>query len=116
MGKPTGPTNPVLQRLVNDLRKLSSEKKVKIWKRVADDLEMPTRRRREINVGQIALVTNEGDVVVVPGKVLGVGEIKHKVKVAAWRFSESARRKINGMSIYDIMKENPGGKGVRIIG
>ena len=37
---------------------------------------------------------NEGDVIVVPGKVLGAGAINKKLTVAAFRFSASAVKKI----------------------
>jgi large subunit ribosomal protein L18e len=33
--------------------------------------------RREVNIGMLANVTNENDVVIVPGKILGSGNIGH---------------------------------------
>ena len=49
MAKRTGLTNPQLQDLIKELKKKSIEHKVKIWKRIADDLEKPVRQRRIIN-------------------------------------------------------------------
>jgi large subunit ribosomal protein L18e len=59
--------------------------------------------------------------VVVPGKVLGTGEIGHSVTVAAFSFSNRAREKIEGargrcVSFVDLIKKNPKGSNVRIIG
>ena len=109
-------TNPRLLKLIRELKKLSREQKVKIWKRVADDLGKSTRRRREVNIRRINRATKEDETVVVPGKVLGTGEINHKVNVAAYEFSESAKDKLGGISIEELMEKNPKGSKVRIIG
>ena len=64
--------------------------------------------------------TKEGDIVLVPGKVLSMGELNKNVTVAGWRFSKSAEEKINrkgkAITIQELMKQNPEGKKVRIIG
>jgi len=59
--------------------------------------------------------------VVVPGKVLGAGEINHPVIVAAFSFSEKAKEKIKAakgkcLSFIDLIKKNPKGSNVKIIG
>jgi large subunit ribosomal protein L18e len=59
--------------------------------------------------------------VVVPGKVLGAGKIGHPVNVGAFAFSERAQSKIlkakgKCLSISDLMKKNPKGANVKIIG
>ncbi len=120
MVKRTGPTNVHLRKLIAFLEKASKENEAPIWGRVAELLSKPTRQRVHINLKQIDRIVNEGDVIVVPGKVLGYGELKKKITIAAWRYSESAKRKIleNGskiISIEDLVKENPKGSGVRII-
>ena len=113
-------TNIHLQALIQQLKKLSIEQKVKIWKRLATDLERPTRIRRKINVYKIDKYAKEGETIVVPGKVLGTGDLTKKVNVAAFTFSESAVKKIseNGkaMSIFDLISKNPKGSKVRILG
>lgn len=121
MAKRTGPTNVQLIGLIQMLRKLSSEQKIGIWKRIAYDLEMPSRKRRVVNVYSLSKCTKENENVIVPGKVLGTGMIDHKVNVAAFEFSEGARKKIMSakgtcMHISDMMQKNPKGKDVRIIG
>lgn len=114
--KRTGSDNPNLVNLINDLKKLSLDQKVNIWKRIAEDLERPTRNRREVNLEKLNRYTEANETVIVPGKLLGEGELGHKLKVAAFRFSEKAREKVNAVSIRELMKENPKGKGVRIMG
>ena len=37
-------TNPQLRDLIKELRELSKKQNVKIWKRIADDLNKSTRR------------------------------------------------------------------------
>ena len=118
--KRTGPTNPYLRGLIIDLEIAARKNNAPIWKRVADLLSKSTRQRIEVNVGKISKIAKEGDVVVVPGKVLGGGKIDKKVVVAAWRFTPSARVKIESaggraLSIYELLRENPKGSKVVII-
>ena len=114
-------TNQVLQSLVQELKKQAIEQKVGFWKRLALDLERPTRQRRAVNIFTLDQSTKDNETVVVPGKVLASGALSHKVNVAAWSFSEQAKEKIqkaNGtcISLKELMKKNPTGKDVRIIG
>jgi large subunit ribosomal protein L18e len=117
----TGPTNPDLQELVKQLRTLASVKKVDLWARIADDLEKPTRQRREVNLSRISRTASESETVIVPGKVLGSGLLAKGLAVAAWSFSEGARKRIaeakgKCLAIEDLMKSNPDAKNVRIVG
>lgn len=119
--KKTGPTNIVLRKTIRELRKLAKQHKVAIWKAIAEELEKPRRQRRAVNVSRINRYTHEGDVVVVPGKVLGAGNIDHPVTVAAVSFSKTAVEKIKAaggktIHILDLARENPRGSNVKIIG
>lgn len=109
-------TVPRLQKLIRNLRKLSREKNIKMWRVIADELEKSTRRRRRVNIEKINRVTKEGETIIVPGKVLGDGEIDHKINVAAYQFSENAKNKLNCMTIEELIEKNPKGSKVRIIG
>ena len=110
-------TNELLLDLVAELKKTSTAKKTKIWKAVALELLKPTRKMREVNLDKINRVTKANDIIVVPGKVLGQGDVDHKVTVAAFNFSESAKAKIkDNLTIQELMKKNPKGTGVKIIG
>ncbi|NPA23446.1 MAG: 50S ribosomal protein L18e [Crenarchaeota archaeon] len=117
---PTGPTNERLRMLIRFLRKASRENKVRIWRYVAELLEKPTRKRVEVNVGKLERLCNDGDVIVVPGKLLGDGVLTKKVTVAAYAFSKVAYEKVlraggKPISIPDLVRENPKGSNVKII-
>ena len=119
--KRTGPTNPVMNNLIGELKKRSIDQEANIWKRIALDLEKPTRKRRVVNLSRINKYTKENETIVVPGKVLGSGILEHKITIAAYNFSQSALEKINKagakvVDLEDISKENPKGKKIRIIG
>lgn len=116
----TGPTNPELKNLITDLKRLSIEQNKKIWKRIASDLEKPTRSRRIVNLIKIDRYAKEDETVLVPGKVLAGGDLTKKTTIAAYQFSDSALEKINkigkAITIKELMETNPGGNKVRIIG
>ncbi len=119
--KRTGPTNPLLQNLIGELKKRSSEQTVNLWKKVAIDLEKSTRQRRIVNLSKINRHTKENDVIVVPGKVLGSGMLNHKLTISAYQFSEQAKDKIEKVGakivpLLELSKEKPDGKKLRIIG
>jgi len=114
-------TNPQLINLIRVLRKKARESEAKIWRVVADYLSRSRRRRITVNLSKLNRHTQKSETVVVPGKVLGAGQINHPVNIAAFAFSEQARTKIlktkgKCMSIPELMDKNPKGSGVRIIG
>ena len=91
------------------------------WKRIVKEIKRPSRQRRTVNVYKIDKYARDGETVIVPGKVLSVGEINKKVDVAALNFSSEAKRKIENakgkaITIKDLLKQNPEGKKVRILG
>ncbi len=113
-------SNTQLANLIQEMKKCASSENSKLWKRIATDLEKPTRQRKAINLGKINLLTNENEVVVVPGKVLGSGELDHKVTIAALNISGSAVEKLkksNGtyFDLEQYVKNNPKGKNVRVL-
>ena len=112
--------NPELGALIQVLRKCAIEQDVALWKRIASDLEKPTRSKRIVNVYKIEQYAKPNEIVLVPGKVLGTGELSKKVTVAAYSFSDEAKQKINckgtAITIMELVEKNPKGKGVRILG
>lgn len=113
-------TNPNLVSLAHDLRLKSYEEDVGIWKTVASKLERPTRSQAEVSLAKINRFADEDETVVIPGKVLANGIIDHKVKVAAFKFSNTARaeiEKVGGecISIRDLIEINPKGSNVKIL-
>jgi len=119
--KRTGTDNPELRKLIGELKRLGSEKKVPLWQRVAYDLERPSRNRRIVNLSRINRFSKEGETIVVPGKVLGSGTLDHKLTIAAFTFSKGAIEQIEksnaiALTISDFMKQDIKGKRVRIVG
>ena len=120
MTKPTGPTDPNVRKLSITLRKKSNEHSARIWKDISERLMKRRRARPQVNVSKINRYTQEGDTVIVPGKVLGAGELKHPVTIAALSFSETAKEKIEAakgkaLTIEELVEQNPKGSGVKII-
>jgi len=109
-----------IKLLIKFLKKKSREYNAPIWRRIAELIDKPRRRRVAVNISKINRYSEEGDWVIVPGKVLGAGELDHKVNLAALKFSEKAYIKIlkSGSRIYkitDFVNINPKGSGVKII-
>ncbi len=114
-------TNPELIELISFLKKQSRENKADIWWDIAERLAKPKRKRIAVNISHLNRYTQRNEMVVVPGKLLGSGEMRHAVTVAAFAFSEKAKEKIKVrrgrcLSFFDLMKKNPKGSKVRIIG
>jgi large subunit ribosomal protein L18e len=119
--KRTGPTDVYLRLQIEDLRKRYFESKTAIWLAIAEKLAKPRRDRIEVNLAQIDRNTGKDETVIVPGVVLASGELSKPVKIAAWKFSGSAEKKIKSakgksLTIEELIKENPKGTGVRILG
>ena len=107
--------------LIQELKKKSISENTKIWKRIATDLEKPSRRIRAVNLTRINKNTKKDDTIIIPGKVLGGGELEHSITISAWKFSKQAEDKIkqaNGkiISLYDLMKNSAKDKKIKIIG
>ena len=115
-----GNKNEQLMELLQLLKKTAIENNAAVWKRVASDLEKPTRQRRVVNIFKLEKYCDDNDVIVVPGKVLGTGDLNKKVTVAAYTFSGQAFDKISAkgkaMSIKEMVEKNPQGKKIRLMG
>jgi large subunit ribosomal protein L18e len=111
----TGPSNYYNRKLIRELWKT----KRRIWKKVSKQLSGARRDRVEANLYRINKKTKENDVIVVPGKVLGVGHIDHKLTIACLDCSKAAQKKIESsgsklISIEELFEQNPEGKNVKV--
>jgi len=116
----TGPSNPNTRALINSLKKTSTKHDVGIWSRVAELVSRPARKRPIVNIGKINRHTEEGDTVVIPGKVLGSGVLRHKVTIAALNTSKSAVSLILGagaslITIQELLEKNPNGSDIIVL-
>ncbi len=118
--KPTGPTNPILKGLIEELNEKSIEQGAKLWRKIASDLKRPSRKRFAVNLSKISRYAKENEMVVVPGKVLGSGSLERKLTISAYQFSNGAREKIAKagakiIPLNELLLESPKGKKIRII-
>lgn len=108
------------KNLIKTLRKKAKENNANIWRKIAEFLEKPKRRRIAVNLSRISRYTEKGDVVVVPGKTLSAGTLTHPVTVAAFSFSGKAKEKIEKvggkcLKIEELFNQNPKGSNIKII-
>ena len=107
--------------MAKDLKKASTKNDAPIWAKLAEYALKPSVARRDINLYRIGQLTKENDIVVFPGKVLGTGNIPHKITLCSFSISNSAATKIiqNGGKIInysELIEKNPTGKGVVLLG
>lgn len=107
-------SNPILNKLIEDCNKLGT--KSKFWKKIAKELSKSTRRQRKVNIYKLNKVTKPKEQIIIPGKLLSIGELKHDLTIYAFKYSQSTKNKIKDLHpIQDLIKKNPKGKGTRII-
>lgn len=114
-------TNQVVIKMAKELKKASTTNNAPIWGKLAEYALKPSVARRNINLYRIGQLTKDNDTVVFPGKVLGTGNISHKINLCSFSISESAASKIleSGgklMAYEDLIEKHPTGKGVIILG
>jgi len=65
---------------------------------------MPRRKRIKVNIRKLDKIAKDGDYIIVPGKVLGVGDTNKKFNIAAIEYSSSATEKLKkgGCNIINI--------------
>lgn len=107
-------TNPEL------VRTILIAKKNNAWLQIAGMLSVPRRKQASVNLERIERETTEGDTIVVPGKVLGVGDISKRVRVCALSFSKDAIKKLKEtkseiVNIEEEIRINPKAQGIKII-
>ncbi len=120
MVKRTGPTNPLLKKLIENIRKKSFETNSKFLKDISDKLNKPRRQRVEVNLSKIDRYAKKGETIIVPGVVMGFGELTKPLTVSAWRFTGPAKEKIEkskgkAISVEELIEKNPKGTKVRIM-
>lgn len=113
-------TNLELIRLKEALRLNANQHQARLWKKLASMVEAPASSYAQVNLSRLNRYTNAGDVVVVPGKVLGAGAIEHSICVGALGFTENARLKIIAAAgtiatIDEIVQALPKGTNIKII-
>jgi large subunit ribosomal protein L18e len=74
-----------------ELKGVSREDKYKgLWNRVLKLSAVPSRSRKTVNLYKLNKYSKEGDNIIVPGKVLGDGQMSHKITITAMEYSSKA--------------------------
>ncbi len=113
--------NTLVDNTVWILRNAAKKTKAPIWKDLEKRVSGPRSNKSEVNVSMLAQSTKANEVVMIPGKVLGTGSLGHKLTVCAFGISEQAAKKVDQaggkvITLEELIKKYPEGKGVRIIG
>ena len=121
MTKKMRKTNPALITLIHELKKQAKDQEKSLWKDIALRLEKPSQNHPEVTLDRLNNTVEEKETALVPGKVLSTGQLTKKIDVAAWAFSEKSKEKIkkaggSSLTINELLKKNPEGKNIRIVG
>ena len=114
-------SNSELVKTIDDLKTASRKNDAPIWKSIAKKLEGPNRNWPVVNVSKLEYNASKNGKVVIPGKIMGSGNLSKKVTVSAYSFTKSAVQKIENaggkcMIYNEFIKKNPTGKDVMVIG
>lgn len=95
-------------------------KKHKSWHNIAAKLSAPKMNYISLNLNDLDKIAKEGDIIIVPGKVLGSGSVSKKIRICALGFSASAREKVKAhkgetVTILEEIRKNPKGEGIKVI-
>src|SRR5437773_11385046 len=112
------PTNPELLSAIGYLMKAGKQYQTPLWITIASFLGKSRRTRIVLNLGQVSKNPKGGEVIAVPCKVLGPGEPKEKLTIAAFKSSPRALvnvEKAAGRCIrfWRLVEENRRGADVR---
>jgi len=116
-----GKTSSVVVTTIEELRLVSRVKEAPVWRAVADRLEAPDQNWAEVSLDKASANLKEGEIGVVPGRVLGTGSARRGLQLAAFGFTKSAREKLvaaggKAMTLTEAADSHPKGSKVRILG
>ncbi|MCA1818795.1 MAG: 50S ribosomal protein L18e [Thermoplasmatota archaeon] len=114
-------SNPVLVELIGQLKTAGRENAAPLWRDIASRLEKPSRNWAQVNVSKLEENVAAGEHAVIPGKLLGDGEVSKAFTVIAFSASASAKAKIakaggKVLTFPEGVKSFPKGQNCRIIG
>jgi len=95
--KVTGPTKLETAKTIAELEKKYRKSRNAVWLDLASRLGKPRRQRPSVNLWKLEKLSGmlENKILVVPGKVLGFGDLTKKTRVVALEFSADAKKKIS---------------------
>ncbi|MDY6789565.1 MAG: 50S ribosomal protein L18e [Candidatus Nanohaloarchaea archaeon] len=112
-------SNPVLKRTVRKLEEAARKNGAAVYRDAAESLKKSTRDQPAVNLSKIQRNAEEGEKVLVPGKVLGSGRLDKDVEVVSFQASKDAVRAINEAGEFkrleEFVEENPEGEDVKLL-
>jgi large subunit ribosomal protein L18e len=114
-------SNPVLVELIGALKNAGRTNEAPLWRDIASRLEGPSRNWAQVNVSKLDAHARSGENVVIPGKLLGDGEVFKPYTVIAFSASAQAKAKVakaggKVLSFPEGVKAFPKGQNCRILG
>ena len=114
-------SNAELVQSITSLKKAARDNDAPIWRSIAKRLEGPSRNWPTVNISKLEYNSQKNSKIVVPGKLMGSGNLTKKITVSAYSFTKSATEKIEKaggkcLQYNDFIKSNPKGKDVMVIG
>ena len=114
-------SNPVLVDLIGALKNAGRTNQAPLWRDIASRLEAPSRSWAQVNISKLSDNLQDGERAIIPGKLLGDGEVSKPVTVIAYSASASAKAKIakaggKVLTLQDAIKAFPKGEKCRILG
>lgn len=112
--------NPELVRVIVELRKAARAHQAPVWRATAERLSRPRHQVFPLNVGHLERLAEAKETIVVPGKLLAEGRLTKPLTIGAVSFSSEARSKVQAaggttLTISELLKNYPDGKGVRLL-
>lgn len=107
-------TNPIL------IETIFVARKSKNWFSLAHILSGSSSKLSAVNLSELDAKTTAGDTVVIPGKVLGSGNLTKKIRICALSASLETLEKLKKsksefVTILDEIKKNPKAEGIKLI-
>ena len=107
-------------KTVSSLKHASKINNAPIWSKLAKISQKSSSAKKIVNIKKINEHSEENNVIVVPGKVLGMGNISHKITLCSFSISNAAAKKIieSGGQIIkfnELIDKHPSGNNVKII-
>jgi len=113
-------SNTELSEIIRFLKVKGRENKAKIWQVAATQLSRPRKARAVLNLNHVSRYTKPDSIVLIPGKLLGSGAIKHRVTIGAFEYSKAAREKVERaggqcLALREFVEQHPKGSNITIM-
>ncbi len=107
-------SSPELKQLMITLKKQQKP----IWREVAKYLARPRRKAIAVNIDKINKISKADEIIIIPGKIISRGSLNHRIMIAAFSISKTAREKLAKnatiMDVKELIEKSPQLKNIKI--